>query len=372
MDLGAASRRVSSTTAGVALALSLIALAWLAPSADAVEEYPDEIVFAGNRLYGEVQGFGAQEIEFKVHDAGGTLSIPYEAVSLLRTRRVFRVYLGDGSMAMGRLLGIKEGNLLVGDDVATVERLPLSEIDWVIRENRYRESFPKRLRTYFRYWTTDVQFGVRFDDGAVEKTKVEVATDIERNKGPTHLLFDLYYAFETQRTLPDPQTTTKDELNANLLGKYEILHRLFLFGLPAAGWDRPRNVALRTYPTGGLGYWLFDGERFRLNLRGGFGYVYEEFSGSEPQTKSYAVGHIGLESTVLFPYDIELGLQSVYMPGISNPGDDWLFRTRATLRVPVYGPLSLNIAIREVNDDNPTPDTGDNKITTTWAFGLRF
>lgn len=213
---------------------------------------------------------------------------------------------------------------------------------------------------------------MRFEEGAVDKSKIEVGTDITRINARTRLLFDLYYAFEVQNTNTQPRTTTKDEFNVNLLGEYDIPHRFFLWGLPAVEWDRPRNIGLRNYPTAGLGYRLFTWERFELNLRGGLGYIWEDFTGTDAEDRNFAAGHLGLESTILFPLDIELGLRTAYLPGLEDPDDEWLFRMRARLRVPIYGPLSLNITVREVNDGNPTPDVGNNKITTSWAFGLRF
>lgn len=72
-----------------------------------------------------MQSFSPDELEFKVHGAGGTISVPYESVARLRTRRFFRIYF-DESVVKGRLLGIDGEDLLIGESVETAERVPLA------------------------------------------------------------------------------------------------------------------------------------------------------------------------------------------------------------------------------------------------------
>ncbi len=62
----------------------------------------------------------------------------------------------------------------------------------------------------------------------------------------------------------------------------------------------------------------------------------------------------------------------LYYPGIPNPRDDWLFRTEANLTIPLVDPLALRFRINQVNDNNPSPDVGSNKWTTTLGLAVRF
>jgi len=62
----------------------------------------------------------------------------------------------------------------------------------------------------------------------------------------------------------------------------------------------------------------------------------------------------------------------LYYPGIPNPRDEWLFRWEANLTIPLVDPLALRFRINQVNDNNPSPDVGSNKWTTTLGLAVRF
>jgi hypothetical protein len=86
----------------------------------------------------------------------------------------------------------------------------------------------------------------------------------------------------------------------------------------------------------------------------------------------YAAAHIGLEGRYRFGRGIELVGALLYLPGFNNPSEDWLFRTVIDLVVPVFDPLALKLRISNVNDNNPSPNVGTNKFTTTISLSVRF
>ena len=57
---------------------------------------------------------------------------------------------------------------------------------------------------------------------------------------------------------------------------------------------------------------------------------------------------------------------------VPSPWDDYLFRWEANLTIPLVDPLALRLRITDVNDNNPSPDVGNNKFTTTLGLALRF
>ena len=96
--------------------------------------------------------------------------------------------------------------------------------------------------------------GFKFEEGAVNKRKIEIGTNAERRRKPTRFVLDFYYAFETQSDKESEDVTTKDELNTFALGEYDISDRFFLFARPAFEFDKPRNIEFRFYPATGIGY----------------------------------------------------------------------------------------------------------------------
>ncbi|MEE9521736.1 MAG: DUF481 domain-containing protein, partial [candidate division NC10 bacterium] len=61
-----------------------------------------------------------------------------------------------------------------------------------------------------------------------------------------------------------------------------------------------------------------------------------------------------------------------YYPGLSDPSEEWLLRTELALTVPLIDPIAMKLRVTNVNDSNPTPDVGNNKITTTLGLSLIF
>ena len=60
------------------------------------------------------------------------------------------------------------------------------------------------------------------------------------------------------------------------------------------------------------------------------------------------------------------------MPGLSNPSEDWLYRMNIDLTIPLFDPIALKLLLREVNDNNPSPEVGDNKFTTSLVLSFQF
>ena len=341
------------------------------PAAGAESEPADVVTVYDTTLRGRVVRVGPDGIEFTTIYGKGNLSISYDAIERVVTQGSYRILYGDkDEEARGRLLGIEDAHLLVGEDRNSAERIPVKDIVSGVSAQAYDESFMIRLRTNYRHWSGSLDLGLNFERGAVDKTKIAVGLDVERRKKPTRFALSFRYAFETEQKREGPEATTKDELSALLLGEYDLWGHWYLFGLPAVEFDIPRRIKIRTYPSAGIGYRLIDTKTGLFQIQGGFGYVYEDFQIFG--TNSYASGAIGAGGRYRFGHGIVLDGRFLYYPGIPNPRDDWLFRTEANLTIPLVDPLALRFRITNVNDNNPSPDVGDNKFTTTLGLAVRF
>lgn len=213
--------------------------------------------------------------------------------------------------------------------------------------------------------------GLSFEDGAIDKRKISPLLRIERLKKPTRYVLDLRYAFEDQKRTDDTSFfTTKNEFVGFMLGEYHFNDLFFAFGRPAMDWDTPRDIDLRLYPAAGIGYRIFQKEQSFIQFPVGFGYVYENFDGFG--TNRYFSLYFGLGGRYVFANRITLDVDLLYMPSISPLADDWLFRSFVDFTVPLFDPIALKLLLTNVNDDNPSPDVGDNKFTATMALSFEF
>ena len=344
-----------------------------ADSSTPAEDRPgDEVTFGGPTLQGRILRLRPKGIEFEPIHAKGTLTVQYGKIEKIVSQDAFIIFYGAGdTWVRGRLLGVEEGRLLIGDDPASAQGIPVDKISAGISVADYEGSFWKRQGIKYRYWRSSLAFGLKFEEGAVDKRKIEPSLRVERLKKPTRFVFDIRYAFEEQKTASaDSFATTKDEFVGFVLGEYDFTDRFFVFGRPALDWDTPRDIELRVYPAAGIGYRLFQKEQNFIQIPVGLGYVYENFDGFG--TNSYFSGYIGLGGRYDFGNAIVLDVDLLYMPSIAPFADDWLFRSTLDFTVPLFDPIALKLRLANVNDDNPSPDVGNNKFTSTVALSLEF
>ena len=98
--------------------------------------------------------------------------------------------------------------------------------------------------------------------------------------------------------------------------------------------------------------------------------IYENFEGFG--TNSYFSWYFGVGGRYDFGKGIYLDVDLLYMPSIDPFADDWLFRSFVDFTVPLFDPIALKLLLANVNDDNPSPDVGNNKFTATMALSLEF
>ena len=354
------------------LHLFLLALILLSGSGRAAETDPppDEVTVKGTTLKGRVLSLDAEGIHFETIYGKGEILIRYEDIEEIQTQKEFYIYYSDTQKIQGRLVGKEGDKLLVGADAETAFRLNPGVIVRGIPEVTHERSWVARLRTQYPWWKASLDAGWEFEKTAVNKTNIFLGFNVERRKRPTRLVGDLRYALETQRTATTPHTTTKDELRGFLLGEYDLTRKWFLFAYPAAEWDRPRGIKVRAYPGAGLGYRFVETDKALFQLQLGPGYVYEEFT--DQGNNDYWAAFVGLEARYAFRSYFHTRLHMLWMPDIQGVHENWLYRGELEFAVPITQLIALKLRFTEVSDNNPSPDVGNNKLTSTLLLSLGF
>jgi len=330
----------------------------------------DEVKVHGQTLRGRIIRLESQGVIFETLYGAGNITIPYADIVEVKAHETYHIVYGDDQVAIGRLLDIKQDRVLIGESATEIIQVPVQEIAVCLLEKDYQQSFWKRLKTNYRHWNAGIDLGIKYEQGAVDKQKIELGLNTTRRKRPTRFVFDFRYAFETQKTVDNPEETTKDEFNTFLLGEYDFHKNFYLFIRPAAERDIPRLIKRRTYPAAGVGYRLVEKERSFLLLPIGLGYVDETFIGFG--TNSYTAAYMGMEGSYEFGNGMILALKILYMPGLDDTNRSWLLRAVGEFTIPIYAPLALRFRVTDENDNNPDPSVGDNKFTTTFALSFRF
>lgn len=331
---------------------------------------PDEVTVRGTTLKGRVLFLEADIIHFKTTYGKGEISIRYEEIEHIKSKGEFYIYPSDGETIKGRLVGMEDDILLIGVESETVFRLKHSVIVRGVPAVTYEESWFERMRSRYPWWKVHLDAGWEFERTAVDKKKINIGLNAERRKSPTRFICDLRYGFETQKPASEPKTTSTDEMRAFLGGEYDLNRQKFLFLEPAVEWDRPRGIDVRAYPGAGLGYRFVETKVSLFQLAIGPGYVYEEFI--DLGSNEYVALFIVLEGRHDFRSYFITWLRLMYMPDIQDFHENWLFRTELEFSIPLTQVLAMKLRFTNVNDNNPTPDVGNNKFTTNLLLSFGF
>jgi hypothetical protein len=338
--------------------------------ASAKEEFTDEITVKGKRLTGKILQFDSAGIQFKTIYGKGALVISYSDVEQITSLMIFLFIKENGEEVRGSIYGKTEQHLLVGITKELVQKVAINEIRIGVPKFEFDRSFLSRLRHRYPYWSGSIDLFLNFEQSGVDKREIEFGLYANRRKRPTRFLFSFRYEYETQRASGVPEVTTTDEFSAFFLGEYDISRDFFIFALPAAERDAPRGIDRRRYPAAGIGYRFTETATSLLQVQVGIAYVDEEFTKFDDN--DYLAAHLGAEVRYKFQKDIVLSGRIYYYPSISDLGDDWLFRGDLELTVPLYEFIAMKIRVANVNDDNPSPDVGNNKFTTSLGLSLTF
>jgi hypothetical protein len=339
----------------------------------AEQETPtDELIVEGQILRGHIVKFDAGIVRFETVYGKGAIEVPFDDIDNIISMREFRIVRESGEEVRGFIFGITRRYLLVGPNADTAEPIGLDQIRIGVPETDFDRSFFTRLRYRYPLWRGRFALGFNAERGAVDKDKIEISAFANRRKVPTRFLLSVRYAYETQSSVDTPESTTKDEFRAFILGEYDIRpgSNVFVFAFPAVEWDKPRGIDFRAYPAAGIGYRLVEKRNALLQAQAGLGYIYEEFADFDDN--DYVSGFVGFEIAYEFAYEITLDGRLYYYPSLEDWGDDWLFRAELDLTVPIYGALAMIVGVTNTNDDNPSPEVGNNKFTTRFGLALTF
>src|SRR5262249_18432053 len=139
------------------------------------------------------------------------------------------VLYGEDEESVGRLSGISDGKLLVGEGAAA-QTVDLSAVTAVLPTAAGEVSFLNRTRAYWRYWHGQFGLSLNYGQATVDTLGFLLDFEADRKKKPTRLLFKLGYRYGTQKEKDMDRTRTQDQLFGGLRGEYDLTSAFYVFG----------------------------------------------------------------------------------------------------------------------------------------------
>ena len=351
--------RFSCLASGLAAFLLLVTVASAA-----------EVVTKNQELEGSVVGVTAEGVEFETIYGKGTIVIQWSDIEMIRSDKEFLVLFGEDEEAVGRIWGLENGELLVGESRATAARIPVAGIHHSITREKYEKSTLERLRARYRYWSANFDLAFALTKATTDTTSLSTSLELRRKKTPTDFSFGAYYFYGTSKESGESRVTTENRLLGRTRLDRDLSERTFAFGQVSAEYDEIQSLSLRTDPVVGIGYRFVKREKLNISGRMGPGYVYQRYFGGE--TDDYFTILFGGNLEADLPYGSKLKWAAEYLPAVSNWENNYLIRTDASWTMPITGILDFKIAVFETYNNQPKDDTDRNSFTTTAGISFRF
>ena len=335
------------------------------PDASAAEVFTKD-----QGLQGSVVGVTAEGVEFETIYGKGAIVIPWVDVQGIRSDKEFLILFAEADTAVGRIWGLEDGRLLVGESYETVTRIPVEQILRSITRDQYDTSRLDRLRVRYRYWNANFDLAFGFTDATTNTTSLSSALELRRQKKPLDFFFGAYYFFQSSKESGESRVTDENRLLGRARLDRDLSDRTFAFGQITAEYDEIQNLSLRTDPVVGVGYRFVDREKLMISGRSGPGYVYQRYFGGD--VEDYFTILFGGDLEADLPYGSKFRLGAEYLPEVSDWQGNYLIRTFADWTMPIIGWLDFKIAVFDTYNNRPPDDTDRNTFTTTAGLSFRF
>jgi hypothetical protein len=362
----------TASDASRALRLSLATLCLLA----AVSVQADEIVVDGKPMSGKVVKVTPKGLDVKTDYGKGNVLVPYDKVTSLRTDEPFTLIVSDEDEIVGNLVGVKDGNLLVGADAASARAVPVDSLHDSVTQKEFEESQFLRLRSTLRYWNARYDLAFSGTDATRDTLSLTTGFEVERRKRPTRFLTTGSYRFGTLHDKDnDPRhQKTENELLGMVRGEYDVTPRIYGFAATSAEYDQIESLSLRLTPKAGPGYRIFnietESEKRLWSVDVGGAWVYERFFGGS--TNSYASIAFGTEGAFSLPWGSLFTFRGSYLPAIDDWANNYLLRGEANLLFPMTSWLSFRTGVLDTYTSQPADDADHNSVTGTAGLALVF
>ena len=329
-----------------------------------------EVFTKDKGLEGSVVGVTKNGVEFDTIYGKGAITIPWLDVQHIHSDKEFVILLREGDKAVGRIWGIEDGQLLVGETFETVTRIPLKQIYRSVTRDRYQKSRLARLRARYRFWTANFDLTFGYTDATTDTTNLSTALELRRRKKPYDYFFGGYFWFRTSKESGESRSTDENRLLGRTRLDRDLSERTFAFGQVTAEYDEIQNLSLRSDPVVGLGYRFINRENLMISGRSGPGYVYQRFFGGEKD--NYFTILFGADLEAKMSHGSQLRLGAEYLPEIIDWKDSYLIRSYANWTTPILGWLDFKIALFNLYYSDPPEDTERNTFNMTAGLSFRF
>ena len=326
----------------------LVALTFVCAMANGAEIHTRD----GSVIIGEILGLEDGEDLIVDTEYMDEVVIEWEAITEIRETQIIEVELFNGQRLFGRMAVDEKGVSIIGDD--TTVTLPPDSVFAIAEVN---ETFWEGFEIY-----TDI--GMNLVRGNNEVTQLSFGAGVGYDGRDFETSLDA-------TTIINEQTEGQDLRRATLAGNYtyRLPRNWQASGLLQFESDDQQGLNLRTLVGGAIGNRVYNQRRMRVDLFGGLVLNSEEFE-EQPRTESLE-GLLGAGYRLRSAKGIDIDATLAVLPSLEQ-SDRVRVQFDASLSVDLFADLDFKLSVYDRYDSQPPPgnETNDSGLTLglSWSY----
>ncbi len=228
---------------------------------------------------------------------------------------------------------------------------------------------PPRYTSFLSFgpaWKNQLALGASNTTGNNNSTSVDGSVLLHYLKGNDEFTFKV----ELDYALTNGQQTA-GLFDQNAVYRHAINDKWYLYADDDVRYDAIMGISLQAQGTGGVGYWLFKGDKFKWDVRSGPGVTYlKRFDGSENTSPALEAG---TRMEYLFNDRISATQDTAYTTSLTE-GSIWHIHSETALltKLDIESGLGLKLAFDDDYENSATADKKRNDTRLTLALTLDF
>src|SRR5271165_3392906 len=319
----------------------------------------------GDRLTGTILSVSDKKLTIKTEHAG-TVTIDRDAVAQFSSEQPMVVTRTDKQVISGPV-STKDSEVAVNTTSGT-QTIPMVDVA-VMRSPADQAAYEKSLHPgMLEGWAGGGNIGLALARGNSDTTNLALAFNAARPTTTDKLTIQAAALYSTSTT-DNVTTTTANALGGFIRYDHNLTKKLFAFGLFAGSYDHAQDLNERISPSGGLGYHAIATKVTTLDLLGGFGYTYENYSTG--MTNNLMNATIGDEFNHKFTPNTSV-FQDLYFFPYLNENGNYRGVFDFGLSSKLYRAITWNLNFGDRYNSKPVAGNKNNDILLTTGLGLAF
>ena len=321
----------------------------------------------GDRLTGTILNVSDKKLTIKTEHAG-TVTIDWDAVAQFSSEQPMVVTRTDKQVVSGTV-NTKDSDVAVTTTSGT-QTIPMADVA-VMRSPADQAAYEKSLHPgMLEGWAGGGNFGFALARGNSDTTNLALGFNAARPTTTDKWTIQAASLYSTS-TANNVTTTSANALGGFIRYDRNLTKRLFAFGLFSGAYDHAQDLNERISPSGGLGYHVIASKMTTLDLLGGLGYTYENYSTSPSITNNLINATIGDEFAHKFTANTSV-VQDFYFFPYLNGGGGYRGVFDFGLASKLYRAITWNLNFGDRYNSRPVAGKKNNDILLTTGLGLTF